>query len=198
MTAQISDLLLHRGVEWTIIGIKGTGLFDPKEHGLVPVSMSSNCWRGFHCGYVIEEEQLRLGRVTLSVAAELKVALSQGRGPTLFGSRLRWTRSNREEEGDVLVDPPAPIPFTGGLLLGDGFLPRLAVNMGFPAAWKFQSVRELLFENGLLLDDRDLSAPMEEKRTRLAAQPLKPGREATKEEREAWLKRSFSLDYESP
>ena len=55
-----------------------------------------------------------------------------------------------------------PLPFSGGLLLGDGFIQELYEHMGFHPAWKFQKVIELIFTEGRLTAARDRSAKMAE------------------------------------
>ncbi len=41
---------------------------------------------------------------------------------------------------------------------------NLYVHMGYHPAWKYEKVHELIFENGLLIEDRDISAKMKEYR----------------------------------
>lgn len=43
-----------------------------------------------------------------------------------------------------------PIPLSGGLLLGEGFIQELYAHMGFHPAWKCLHVIELIFEGGQL------------------------------------------------
>lgn len=55
-----------------------------------------------------------------------------------------------------------PLPFTGSLLLGEGFIRRLYVHMGFHPAWKFEKVIELAFAGGVFTAAHDRSAEMEQ------------------------------------
>lgn len=56
----------------------------------------------------------------------------------------------------------AVIPFSSGLLLGDGFIRELYVHMGFHPAWKFERVVELIFEGGQLTRSHDRSEQLAE------------------------------------
>ncbi len=56
--------------------------------------------------------------------------------------------------------------YTGSLLLGDGFIPGLYVHMGVQSSWKFEKVIELVFKNGVLEKEEDLSEKMAEIRRR--------------------------------
>jgi hypothetical protein len=40
MTAQISDTVIYKKQHFDIAAIKGTGLFEPQQHGLVPYSLN--------------------------------------------------------------------------------------------------------------------------------------------------------------
>jgi hypothetical protein len=62
---------------------------------------------------------------------------------------------------DNYYDVGLPLPFTGGLLLGKGFIPELYEHMGFHPAWKFRKVIELIFADGILTAAHDRSADME-------------------------------------
>ena len=62
-----------------------------------------------------------------------------------------------------------PLPFTGDLLLGQGFIRKLYEHMGFHPAWKFEKVIELIFAEGVLTAVHDRSAEMAEIRATKAA-----------------------------
>ena len=68
-----------------------------------------------------------------------------------------------------------PIRFSGGLLLGEGFIEKLYVHMGFHPAWKYKTVREVIFEEGRVTEDLDRSREMKDLRARLTSEPLQPG-----------------------
>lgn len=55
-----------------------------------------------------------------------------------------------------------PLPLTGGILLGAGFIDELYEHMGFHPAWKFNKVIELIFSDGVLTVAYDRSAGMAE------------------------------------
>jgi hypothetical protein len=55
-------------------------------------------------------------------------------------------------------------PFTGGLLLGAGFIRELYVHMGHQPAWKYTEVLELTFDDGRLTLVHDRSELMGQRR----------------------------------
>jgi hypothetical protein len=63
---------------------------------------------------------------------------------------------------DNYHDIGLPLRFTGGLLLGKGFIRSLYEHMGFHPAWKYEKVIELIFSGGVLAAAYDRSAEMAE------------------------------------
>ena len=200
MTAQIADQVRHRGVEYKLAGVSGAGLFNPADHGLEPVAMSTACWRGYYCVYEVEDGHLRLAalHIRLDTQAEQRALdgepllgvvpepqyLAGGSGDSAY----RYLESLR-------VAPPSfAVPYTGGLLLGDEFIRDLYVHMGFHPAWKYRRVLELIFDRGALVRETDHSAAAEAFRRTLEQRD--PRSEPTsREDIAAWIERTFSLDY---
>src|SRR5690349_13467960 len=85
MTAQISDRVVYRGKPHSFAGVNGSGLFDPTEHGVVPVSFSTACWRGYHCTYEVAGDSLLLTKVNIGLGESDRTAVERGEGPKLFG-----------------------------------------------------------------------------------------------------------------
>src|SRR5262249_23756305 len=84
MTAQISDVVVYRGRPHGIAGVNGSGLFDPREHGIRPTMISTACWRGYHCTYEVAEGCLLLTTVNLGLGPEDQAPRGRGGGPQLF------------------------------------------------------------------------------------------------------------------
>ena len=80
MTAQIHDRFILYNRKFDIVGVKGNGLFDSVSFGLHPVGVSSNCWRGYICEYVIQDEMLVLENPHISLGRFWSV-FPQGFGP---------------------------------------------------------------------------------------------------------------------
>jgi hypothetical protein len=191
MTAQINDTVFHRKIGYTLAAISGSGLFKPQSVGIEPVSMSTACWRGYYVEYAVEDERLFLTQVALGLSKADELRAKAGGGPTLFGIHPRYISQRCEW---VYEGVHEPVPFTGGFLLGDGFIRELYVHMGFHPAWKYREVRELLFENGCLRSDLDRSREMEGVRSKLAAEPLRPVL-GDKTAIKYWVEKCFSRDY---
>ncbi|QSQ20431.1 hypothetical protein JY651_35015 [Pyxidicoccus parkwayensis] len=194
MTAQISDSFRYRDRGFRLTGVKGSGLFDPTRHGLQPQMMSTACYRGFICSYSVTDGGLFLEELCIGLSNVEKLKARHGRGMPLFG---KTPRCSDETHQQVMYEAlHARVPFSGGLLLANGFIRELYVHMGFHPAWKFQEVHELLFEEGVLLEEIDCSAAMARVRERLGNRPLAPGSSASQGEIEQWVSKSFRLDYD--
>lgn len=174
MTAQIPDEVVWQGEEYALAGIDGGPLFDPAEHGLELRMISTACWRGHVCTYGVVSDRLELTSLTVGMddpPAELL-------GAPLVPS----------EYGEIRYQPlRLPIPFTGGLLIGAGFIHRLYVHMGFHPAWKYERVHELVFDAGRLTAHHDRSAAMAQVRDN--DPNVKP---------DDWITATFDRSYRSP
>ena len=190
MTAQYSDTVVYQGEEFDVGGVNGSGLFEPKDHGVEPASMCTACWRGCVCHYLVDGQRLTLNRLGLWLAGEQALQADQGVGPKLFGQVPRCTS---EQFGTYLyADMHGPVAFTGGLLLVRGFIEDLYVHMGFHPAWKFKEVHELIFRDGLLLSGKDRSAEMDQLREGMGSRPVRHDSMTSMADD---IEKAFSLQY---
>ena len=196
MTAQINDRVFHRKIAFSITRFHGTGLFEPGLHGIVPGMMHSACLRGYHVGYVIEDSQLFLTNITFGASDSHAEDSREGRVPSLFGRHARLGGS--VFNCWIIDDLYHPITFSGGLLLGANFIQELYLHAGFHPLLKYRDAREVLFENGRLSEDFDLSSDMQAIRTRIREQQLEP-RLGNAHSRmvDQWVQECFSRDYTS-
>lgn len=194
MTAQLSDTLRYRNHDFSLAGVKGSGLFDPRQHGLEPRMKSTDCRRGFICTYDVSEGRLFLETLCIGLDAAEEQEVMAGGGKPLFGKRPGY--GDPRHDGVLYEDLHAPVPYSGGLLVADGFIRELYVHMGFHPAWKYLEVHELLFHEGRLVESFDCSEAMARVRERMSESPLKPGTSASQSEIEQWIEKSFRLDYD--
>lgn len=190
MTAQINDRVFHCGRRYSLAGMNGEGLFDPSDYGLKPESCLSACWRGYHVDYEVRDSTLLLTSVTIGLSLPDKLLASRGQLPFAPGVIMGKPKFGL----GTIEGLSSSVPYTGGLLIADNFIRELYVHMGFHPAWKFQDVRELIFEHGRLLEDHDRSSAMAALRERLAAEPLRPDIERSREVG-SWIERCFSRNY---
>ena len=209
MTAQISDQFIYRGKPHSLAGINGSGLFDPVEHGIQPVPISTACWRGYHCTYEVADGSLLLTKVNIGLDENDRALAERGEGPKLFGKvPHRYTvhgYSTDPDTGEEETNWQSPdflydglrevVPFTGGLLLGNDFIRALYVHMGFHPAWKFRKVHEVLIEHGRVIKETDRSGEMAEFREMIGNRPLRPTDPDNRKEIERWVEQCFSLKY---
>jgi len=132
-------------------------LFDPSEHGLTPRPRSTACHRGFFCAYAIDDERLVLRDLFISLGIDPESSSADQDSPLLFG---KYPVYSSDECCHAYRSLNAPISFTGGVLLGEGFIQDLYVHMGFQAPHTYRTVHELIFERGLLTEQQDLSDEM--------------------------------------
>jgi hypothetical protein len=188
MTAQIPDLVMFNGIAYTLAAIDGHGLFDPDDHGLQVVPTSTANYRGYQAHYAVRDGRLLLTAlhdVGLSDAVE---GTSPDTLPRVAGRTPTW-------QGYSLAydDLDLEVPFSGGLLIGDGFIDELYVHMGFHPAWKFRRVHELIIIDGRVIRTHDRSDEIAAVRETMAARdrPDPADRDGLK----SWIARTFERDY---
>lgn len=207
MTAQTNDTVTYDDECYAIAGIHGEGLFNPASLGLEPRASCTACWRGFISHYEVKAGQLML----------VKLLISRGGltpPPTIFGTdpdpvpefpSLAGKRPTREERKLISRVVRAQsweliyrnidqsIAYTGGLLLGVDFIDEMYVHMGFHPAYKYRRVLELIFDQGRLMEETDLSAEMEQFRIDIGGNEETPHHDQYDEWRN-WIRRRHTRD----
>ena len=64
----------------------------------------------------------------------------------------------------VYRDVDLPVPYTGDVLLGRGFLKEFYIHRGFQMSWAFKELIKLVFIDGELQECKDLSHLAEARR----------------------------------
>lgn len=194
MTAQINDRVFHRKTTFGISRCRGTGRFEPRLHGILPEMMHSACLRCYHVGYAIEDSQLFLIDLTFGAGDSPAEAVRNGKIPSLFGRKARL--DGFVFSSWVIDELHHPVAFSGGMLLGAKFIEELYCHHGFQALWKYRVAREVLFDNGRLVEDIDLSSEMQAIHTRILVQELDPLQHSAHLRMvEHWAQSCYSRDY---
>ena len=192
MTAQAMDLVRWQDRTWSLVGIDGDGLFDPTALGIEPQMLHTAAWRGYICTYRVEDDELRLQRLEIGFDQATQERALAGDPPVIGDAR-----PSRQGTGHVwhYDDADLPVPFTGGLRLGHGFIRELYVHMGFAPAWKFEEVHELRFEAGRLVSAEDQSEAMRREREQAVQGELAPPRSSGVERITDWVRSTFDRTY---
>ena len=192
MTAQISDDVFYQDEMHTLAAMRGSGLFDPRDHGIdSPIAVNTACWRGFACTYGVVDGLLQLRELMIGLAAEQSAAVQKGEALAFLGGC-----SAGEDQGwKIFKQLTLPIPFTGGLLLAQDFISGMYVHMGFHPAYKYKTVYELVFESGRLISETDCSKKMAGFRKELEARGEKGRDELRESDLRGWIERCFDRSY---
>lgn len=183
MTGQVSDLFLYNDEEYQIVGIDGSDLFVPQEHGFFPKMATTACWRGFQLFYKIIDDFLVLDAMSINVDQNIKF---KGIEPKKTQSPLKYLYENLQFRLD----------FTGRILLGSDFIDELYVHMGFQSPQSYRKVIELDFKKGKLLTVNNLSERMENRRKQKNIDDYQP-KSSDEEDIKEWIQERFSLSYDS-
>jgi hypothetical protein len=184
MTAQMSDSFLLEEKKFLLVGVNGSGLFNPSDHNMQPLPRITSCWRGYVCTYKVLQNELLLDSLLINLDHE---------GPAI--KDIPPVFSNQGTFNNTYSDLDLHMDFTGDLLIAQGFIQQLYVHMGFHPAWKYETVFELTVANGHVLETKDVSENMAGLRDKMSREPLQPNRDASKQEIESWIESTFKRNH---
>ncbi|HEY9878041.1 MAG TPA: hypothetical protein V6D29_06270 [Leptolyngbyaceae cyanobacterium] len=173
------DAVIDQGYSYPIVGVKGSAMIDPRECGVKPTVLGYSYWRQYRCTYTVLAGSLFLTTLLIQLERLLtgeRVAVPQilGQVPDRCVLSSREMSANFFSNGKLLLtqdiqceieawnfklcDRTDPVPFTGGLLLGDGLLTNYSSPIGLNRPNLYQFLYELTFEAGQLTSKVDRSA----------------------------------------
>lgn len=188
MTTQHPDTVLVDGHPYNLTAVEGEGLFDPEAYGLTATGMGTGCYRGHICTYALTDD----GHLVLR---DLEIGLEAGealRTSFRLNGRLPVGEPGPTYDETYYQQVDLPVPFSGKLLIADGWIAGFYLNMGFQPAWRFERVLDIHFADGMAMAINDVSVELAALRERLGAAGTRPTPgEATID----WIGRAFSLSY---
>jgi hypothetical protein len=165
MTAQISDIVFHRGLEYALASYS-VEPFSPADFGYSPAIASTACVRGYLAEYEVRNGSLLLRRLSINHYVLGSDESLAERPCDLFGVQAEeWDNSYIGRW--VFRNLNMPLQYSGVLILAREFIRSLYVHMGFHPAWKYEEALELVFESGRLASERDLGPEMADIRKRM-------------------------------
>ena len=164
--------------------------------GLSP-GRATACWRGSLCQYAVCEGRLVLDDLQLSLMLPDARGehLVGGAGPLINGVRPSFNSQASPPLNNRSAWLNLDVPFSGGLLAAAGLVEEHYIHFGFQPAWQYQTVMELLFEDGAVSQIRDVSAGVAALRAALALAPLLPNARSGEDSLRAWVASIFRLHY---
>ncbi len=151
MTAQISDRFIFKGDEYSLIGMKGGDLASPEQFGMEPEMIHTACYRGFYASYELTEEALYLRELTLR----------EKNGNYL---PIEGIEPAKEEYQATYHGLSVVVHFTGKIRLAKDFIEELYIHMGYQKPTAFKTVLDITLKEGRVVEIKDRSQEMEEKR----------------------------------
>lgn len=184
MTAQMHDSFLLQDQKFSLVGYASEGLFHPSEYSMQPLPSVTGCWRGYISTYKVLHDKLILDTLQVNLSQE---------GPAIHNVWPAFPAggmfNTAYHELNLSMD------YSGGMLVADGFIRELYVHMGFHPAWKYETVFELVFSHGDLLETKDVSQRMAELRKEMTQKPLQPGPGTPRKKLKEWIASTYKRIY---
>ena len=164
MTAQINDRFRYCDSEYSLVGLGEGEVFDIFLLGLKPAMAGTACRRGYQAVFAVVEARLVLDALHVNVIPSGMSAepYRQEEAPVINGVAPSPATKDFERFNNHYKGLNYSLEYSGGLLLGSGFIENLYVHMGFHPAWKYERVIELIFDAGILKQEFDRSERMAE------------------------------------
>ncbi len=154
MTAQAGDKFMYEGKEYSLVSKcfcvtpLAFTFFDFLRYKIIPEGTSTACYAGYTCHYCLNDNGLFL--------EDLHVNSKNGEYPAINGI----TPSKDLDVHDLHVYKGLNISHrhhSGKFLLGDDFINDFYIHMGFQWPWAYKTLKELVFEDGKLIECTDQS-----------------------------------------
>ncbi|OWR30050.1 hypothetical protein CDO73_13340 [Saccharibacillus sp. O23] len=148
MTMQIPDDFCWNGKDdWELLGIQPRLLFDPAAYG-IPVGSDrlTACYRGYYCRFKVEQEQLKLDRLTVFAVEGIEQPPFNGIRPQHVKKPFLFYQ---------YLDLEFSLPYSGTVWLGQA--PEAARGGGMHEIVDYREMHALVFERGMLIRTEDYS-----------------------------------------
>ena len=145
MTIQVGHLYRYDNNDYSIVSSTNPVLFDHKECGVVPFPRCTACHRGYWCCYATVDSQFVLADLFINTQDDTYPSIC-GITATVEDDRVKYMGHH------IYRGLHIPIDYTGKLLIGRNAIPTYYVDGLFNVPWAYKDLKELVFENGMLID----------------------------------------------
>ena len=147
MSSQITDPFIWEKTRWSFIEAENIlDLFDPEEYGMIPESISTDCWKGFIITFRVKNRQLYLDDLIIHNANK-KYPRINGMKPRR--DRNYWHMKHYEDIG-------LKLDYSGRILIGKNKIDEYKED-AFDGPYSYERVYELVFDNGLCIGCEETS-----------------------------------------
>ncbi|MHA1212165.1 MAG: hypothetical protein ACTSSH_06870 [Candidatus Heimdallarchaeota archaeon] len=157
MTAQIPDFVIFKEQNYSLVGIRGEGFFDPKNYGLNVTAASTACYRGYSLTFKCINDEIFLDEIVFN-ARDTNLVEINGIKPEKYTGQLKAFFSH------LYKNLQFKIGFTGELIIAREFIDEMYVHMGYQKPKSFRVVFRLIIEDDIIKEVKDLFGRMQEKR----------------------------------
>ncbi|MEJ2293159.1 MAG: hypothetical protein P8Y23_00145, partial [Candidatus Lokiarchaeota archaeon] len=144
MTGQIPDKIIYDNISFELVGVKGDGLYEPLDFGLMSVPPHTANWRGFVNTYKVFDSKLYF--------EELQVSIKDGRREY---PEINGVKPESRQQGLIHLDYKhlnLIIKFTGKIIIAKDLIDSMYVHMGFQSPLSFERIVELEFNPSLKIN----------------------------------------------
>ncbi|CAM4137726.1 MULTISPECIES: hypothetical protein [Flavobacterium] len=159
MSSQVSNKVILNGREFELIKSTNEDLIKPEDFGIIPLYISSRCMRGYVAIYEVNtNSRLILKDLYVNTSMNDPIKFINGIPPAISSKTDIESKTTYKEYKKLNLE----VPYSGYILIGDGFLNDL--NTKFRNSAIYKEVLELEISNGKIKKIKNLSCKMAEYR----------------------------------
>ncbi len=136
MTTQITDEFIIDDSKYSMVAMSEPIGFNPRKYGIIPHWLETACWRGYYCTYNITKKGIFLD--------ELNIYSDEGHYPAIEGIEPEKDCGGYRKYANMNLK----MDFNGKILIGADFLMDYHPDMGYPDAWAYEKLIEIIFKKG--------------------------------------------------
>ena len=160
MTAQMNDKFIFSNVEYGISSIEyPKKYFNINSLGLKPIEFHTACWRGYIATYALSNGNLVLNKLYTNNGNNkyYDAPLINNKSPKIEIPEDLCDEYKDSWKEYIYEDIGLKLNYTGSVLITKDFVSKRYVHMGFQSPFNYNTVIQIMFNNGKLVFSEDLS-----------------------------------------
>lgn len=148
MTAQVGDRFQFKGEDYSIVAMSTPIGFKPQDYGITPEPVCTACWDGYWCEYEITKAGIILKNLYINSKNDHYPEINgiSPQNDRQKKSRFQYMGHHLYKDLDIRMD------YTGRILIGKDFIQKYYIHMGYQRAWAYETLEELVFQDGALIE----------------------------------------------
>jgi len=186
VTAQVPDKVIYKEEKFDLVGVSGNELLNPEIFGIKLMSAGTACYNGYILTFKCDNDEFILDELLIRTREE-PVNINGVKAEKYEGP-LKFMFSHEYKNLQLKTN------FTGEIYIARDFIEEMYVHMGYQSPTAFRKVFGFIIKDDKIIEVKDLSKIMEEKRIEDPHKDSYPTNPEDGENIQEWVTRKFSRE----